>query len=78
MSKRNKEGFKQMSRIASARLSNKGLKIIYDKALHLFAKAHNDEKCPNCGKLGGRAYFADGTVRCWECDKITNYKEWFT
>lgn len=77
MSKKQKEAFEQMSRIADARLSNKAFKIIYNNALHLFTKIHLKEKCPNCGKLGGRAYFVDGTVRCWECDHISDYKEWF-
>ncbi len=77
VSKKNKELFEHLSKVAETKISNKEPKIKYDMETHKFEKVELEEKCPKCGELGFRSYYLDGSVRCGECDEITPFKEWY-
>ena len=35
-------------------------------------------KCPECGdENSGRMWYSQGVVRCWTCDKMSFYIDWF-
>lgn len=35
-------------------------------------------KCPECGETkSGRTWLNDGVVRCWECNKLSKYEDWY-
>ena len=72
-----KKAFEFLGKVADKRSAGKEPQLVYDHTKHKFIEKKGEEKCPHCGGLGGRAYFLDGRVRCWECSHISDYKEWF-